>query len=162
VVTIAVDGIDHIYITVSDIDRAERFYDGVMRLLDFRKGTRPIAGEKHCHYFNQVMQYSIRPARPSARGHDPYGPGLHHLCFRVGSNAEVEAAARGLQALGIPATQPHYYPEYSDDYYATFFSDPDGIRLEIVAMREMRRLIRDNWDKLTEFVDPVAKAGLLK
>ena len=159
---IAVNGIDHIYITVSDIERAERFYDGVMRLLDFRKGIRPIAGEKHCHYFNQVMQYSIRPAQPSARGHDPYSPGLHHLCFRVGSNAEVEAAARGLEALGISATEPRYYPEYSDDYYATFFSDPDGIRLEIVAMRKMRRLISDNWDKLTEFEDTVAKAGLLK
>jgi glyoxylase I family protein len=159
--TIAVTGIDHIYITVSDIDRAERFYDGVMGLLDFRKGTRPIAGEKHCHYFNQLMQYSIRPARPSMPGHDPYSPGLHHLCFRVDDNAAVEAAARGLTALGVSATEPRYYPEYGDDYYATFFSDPDGIRLEIVALRKIRRLVRDNWDKLTEFVDPVAKAGLL-
>jgi len=34
--------------------------------------------------------------------------------------------------------------------------------LEVVAMRKLRALVRDNWDKLTEFVDPVAKAGLLK
>jgi hypothetical protein len=67
-----------------------------------------------------------------------------------------------LNTLGISATEPRYYPEYSDDYYATFFCDPDGIRLEIVAMRKLRRLIRDHWDKLTEFEDPVAKAGLLK
>jgi hypothetical protein len=46
----------------SDIDRAERFYDRVMRLLAF-KGTRPIAGEKRLHYSNPVTQYSIRPAR---------------------------------------------------------------------------------------------------
>ena len=43
-----------------------------------------------------------------------------------------------------------------------FFADPDGIRLEIVALRHMRRLVRDHWDELTEFEDPVTKAGLLK
>lgn len=157
-----VTGVDHIYIAVSDIDRAERFYDDVMRLLDFRKGTMPIAGEKHCHYFNQVMQYSIRAARPGARSHDPYSPGLHHFCFRVATTAEVDAVAKGLVALGIAATAPRYCTEYGEDYYATFFEDPDGIRLEVVAMRKLRALIHDNWDKLTEFVDPARKAGLLK
>ena len=159
---ITVTGIDHIYVTVSDIDRAERFYDQVMRLLDFRKGIRPIAGEKHCHYFNQVMQYSIRPARPSTSAHDPYSPGLHHLCFRVESPAAVDSAAKGLAALGVTATEPRHYPEYGPDCYATFFEDPDGIRLEIVAMRKLRALIRDRWRELTEFEDPLTKAGLLK
>ena len=31
------------------------------------------------------------------------------------------------------------YPEYAPDYYATFFSDPDGIRLEITNYRQERR-----------------------
>jgi len=34
-----VTGIDHICITVSDLRRAEKFYDRVMRFLGFRKGT---------------------------------------------------------------------------------------------------------------------------
>jgi hypothetical protein len=41
---IEVIGVDHIYLTVSDIARAEAFYDTVFRLLDFRKGDREIAG----------------------------------------------------------------------------------------------------------------------
>jgi glyoxylase I family protein len=158
---ITVSAVDHIYVAVSDINRSEHFYDNVMRLLNFRKGTKPIAGEKHFHYFNAVTQYSIRPAKTSESVHDPYSPGLHHLCFRVESTAQVDAVAAGLRRLGIAATEPRHYPEYAPDYYATFFEDPDGIRLEVVAMRKLRALIRDHWQKLSEFEDPLTKAGLV-
>ncbi len=155
-----VTAVDHIYVTVTDLGASERFYDGVMRLLGFRKGTKPINNERHLHYFNRVTQYTIRPAKARA-GHDPYRPGLHHICFRVATRDDVDTAARGLQALGIGATTPKLYPEYADDYYATFFSDPDGIRLEIVAHRQFRALVQEQWDRLTEFEDPLTKAGLL-
>lgn len=157
--SIEVTAIDHVYVSVADIDRSERFYDDVMRLLGFKKGTAPIAGERHLHYFNPVTQYTIRPAkRPIA--HDPYAPGLHHLCFRVPTRDDVSAAATGLRALGIEATEPALFPEYAPDYWATFFADPDGLRLEVVAHRRARSLIRDRWTELTEFEDPLTKAGL--
>jgi len=60
----------------------------------------------------------------------------------------------------IEATAPRLYPEYAPDYYAIFFSDPDGIRLEIVANRRFRDLIREKWGELTEFENPLQKAGL--
>jgi catechol 2,3-dioxygenase-like lactoylglutathione lyase family enzyme len=150
--------VDHVYVAVRDLVRSERFYDAVMRLLGFRKGTKAIAGEPHLHYFNQVTQYTIRPARGEAV-HDPYAPGLHHLCFRVGTREEVDAVAAALGAVGIEVSPPALRPEYADDYYATFFSDPDGVRLEVVAERWMRTMVRERWDELTEFVDPIAKAG---
>jgi catechol 2,3-dioxygenase-like lactoylglutathione lyase family enzyme len=156
---IDVTHLDHVYLAVSDLARAEAFYDPVMRLLGFKKGTFAIGGERHLHYFNRVTQYSLRPAR-SAGPHDPYAPGFHHLCFRVGSRGAVDEAAAGLQALGVPATVPAHYPEYADDYYATFFTDPDGLRLEIVAQRRGRTLVQARWAELTEFEDPVRKAGL--
>jgi glyoxylase I family protein len=159
-VPIEVTGVDHVYIAVRDLGRSEAFYDSIMKLLGFRKGTTPIGGERHLHYFNPVTQYTIRAASPSARQHDPYSPGLHHICFRVQSPTEVDRAAEGLRALGVEATPPAFYPEYAPDYYATFFSDPDGIRLEIVAHRRLRSLIRDHWSELTEFEDPLRKAGL--
>jgi glyoxylase I family protein len=152
--------LDHLYVTVSDLDRSVAFYDPVMRFLGFKKGTTPIGGEPHVHYFNRVMQYSLRPARSARGGHDPYSPGLHHVCFRVASPAAVDAAARGLLALGVAASEPALHPEYAADYYATFFTDPDRIRLEIVAQRRMRTLVREHWDRLTEFENPVTKAGL--
>lgn len=157
---IQVSAVDHIYVAVRDLARSEAFYDGVMRLLGFKKGTSPIAGDRHVHYFNPATQYTIRPAK-SAAAHDPYRPGLHHLCFRVETPAEVDDAAAALAALGIDATPPALYPEYADDYYATFFTDPDGIRLEIVCLRRMRSLVREHWDELTEFENPMQKAGLV-
>jgi len=159
-VPIEVTGVDHIYVAVTDMSRSEAFYDRVMRLLGFRKGTAPIGGERHLHYFNPVTQYTIRAARPPTRAHDPYSPGLHHLCFRVRSQTEVDDAAKGLRDLGVEATAPAFYPEYAPDYYATFFSDPDGMRLEVVAHRRLRSLVRDHWAELTEFEDPLRKAGL--
>ena len=34
----------------------------------------------------------------------------------------------GIKVLDPPA----HYPEYSGDYYAVFFEDPDGMKLELV------------------------------
>ena len=156
---IEVVGLDHIYISVKSLARSEEFYDRVMALLDFRKGTDRIGNEAHVHYFNPALQLSIRPAR-SMRAHDPYVAGLHHFCLRVRSSADVDATVRGLRDLGIAASEPRVYPEYSSDYYATFFEDPDGIRLEVVAETAVRRVIRDHWSELTEFENPLSKAGL--
>jgi catechol 2,3-dioxygenase-like lactoylglutathione lyase family enzyme len=152
--------LDHIYVTVADLAVAEAFYDPVMRLLDFRKGRAPVAGEPHRHYYNRVMAYSIRPAHTAAR-HDPYAPGLHHVCFRVATRRDVDTVAAALGELGIEATEPALYPQYDSDYYATFFEDPDGIRLEVVAEVARRRTIRERWDELVEFEDPLTKAGLV-
>lgn len=156
-----VTGIDHVYVTVSDLTRAEAFYDAVLKLLGFRKGTTPVAGERHLHYFNPVTQYTIRAAKTRERPHDPYAPGLHHLCFRVPAQADVDAAFRGLRDLGVQVEEPRFQPEYAPDYYSLFLTDPDGIRLEVVAHRKLRSLIRDHWQELTEFEDPLRKAGLL-
>jgi glyoxylase I family protein len=158
--TFDVTGIDHLYVAVSDLDRSIAFYDPVMRLLGFKRGNFPIAGERHVHYFNRETQYTIRPAHTPGARHDPYAPGLHHLCFRVPTRLDVDAIATELAVLGVAASAPRTYPEYADDYYATFFSDPDGLRLEIVALRRMRTLVCERWNELTEWEDPVSKAGL--
>ena len=63
--------------------------------------TAPIAGERHLHYFNRVTQYSIRPAR-SAGPHDPYRPGLHHLCFDV---EDMDVALATAAADGVEIAQ---------------------------------------------------------
>jgi glyoxylase I family protein len=155
-VFVEITGLDHIYVAVSDFDRSEQFYDGVMAGFGFKKGVRPIAGERHAHYFNRVLQYTIRPSRGASRGTDPYAPGLHHFCFQVETRAEVDEAWRLLQGLKVAATQPSEYPEYNDDYYAIFFEDPDGVRLEVIARSRYRDQIRERWDELRTFVNPIA------
>jgi glyoxylase I family protein len=152
---VEVVGVDHIYLTVSDMVRSLAFYDTVLGLLDFRALDAPIGGDPHRHYFNKVMQISIRPARGGT--HDPYAPGLHHLCLQVADKAAVDRIARLLRDAGIEISEPALYPQYADDYYAIFFDDPDGIRHEIVARRARRKLTVERWTELTSFLNPWAK-----
>jgi glyoxylase I family protein len=137
-------GIDHIYIAVSDLARAEAFHDKVfVDTLGFRKNAFVLGGEPHVQYFNRHFGYVLRPARGGA--HDSRLPGMHHLCLRVESIADVIAVARRLLELGIDASEAAHYPEYAPDYWATFFSDPDGIRLEVTNYRTERRERHDHW-----------------
>jgi catechol 2,3-dioxygenase-like lactoylglutathione lyase family enzyme len=73
---------DHIYLSVSDFARSETFYDAVMRALGQHKGDKIIAGEPHAHYLGPQLQSTLRPAK-IRQSHDPYAPGLRHLCFQV-------------------------------------------------------------------------------
>ncbi len=151
-----VTGIDHIYLSVSDFTRSEAFYDAVLAALEFRKGDKAISGEPHAHYIRPGIQISIRPARGHAR-HDPYAPGLHHLCLQVATKSDVDAAYAALEGLGVEASAPRSYPEYNPEYYATFFQDPDGIRLEIVGQTTYRRTLIERWRDLRVFLNPLAE-----
>lgn len=140
-------GIDHIYITVSDLARSESFYDRVLRdTLGFRKNSFALNGEAHVQYYNRHFGYVLRAARNSS-GHDSYSPGLHHFCLRVDSIADVIEVTQQLRAGGIDASAAKNFPEYAVDYWATFFDDPDGIRLEITNYRQERRDRHDRWDQ---------------
>lgn len=138
-------GIDHIYLTVSNLDRSEKFYDAVMDSIGFRKGLFQLGAEKHIQYYNRHFGIVLRPAR-DAGPHNPYAPGLHHLCLRVEDEKHVHEAAKRFKENGISVSEPKCYPEYALDYFAVFISDPDGIRLEITNYRWERRQRHDHWD----------------
>ncbi|MBI5890903.1 MAG: VOC family protein [Nitrosomonadales bacterium] len=140
-----VTGIDHIYIAVSDLERSEAFYDKVLlRTLGFRKNRFTLDGDAHVQYFNRHFGYVLRPARTTS-AHDPYSPGLHHFCLRVNSIEDVVAVYAQLRDAGIDASEAKNCPEYAPDYWATYFSDPDGIRLEVTNYRQERRERHENW-----------------
>jgi glyoxylase I family protein len=139
-------GIDHIYVTVSDLAKSESFYDQVLLgALGFRKNKFTLGDDPHIQYFNRHFGFVLRPARLQTK-HEPYAPGLQHFCLRVDSTAEVHAVAEQLRSAGIDATEARLYPQYAPDYTATFFSDPDGIRLEITNYRQERRERHDKWE----------------
>ena len=140
-------GIDHIYISVRSLSRSEPFYDKLLvEVLGFRKNRFALGGDPHVQYYNRQFGFVIRPARTAASAHDGGAPGLHHFCFRVEGNAEVDRVAQALNAAGIAAEAPRFYPEYATDYYATFFNDPDGIRLEVTNFRAERKARMNSWN----------------
>jgi catechol 2,3-dioxygenase-like lactoylglutathione lyase family enzyme len=145
-VPVEVIGIDHVYLAVRDLARSGAFYDRVMTVLGYRRLESTIGGDPHVHYYNRQFGFSLRPARPGTPEHDPYAPGLHHLCFRVVDQRAVDRAVAELRTAGVEVSDARGYPEYAADYYAAFFTDPDGMRLEITNFREIRRRRMFDWD----------------
>ena len=146
--SIEISGIDHIYVAVSDLPLSEAFYDKFMPQVGFRKNTFHIQGDLHTQYYNRHFGFVLRPAKNAWNRKANSGPGLHHLCFRVKSCADVDAVAKVLRTADISCSMPEFYPEYAPDYYATYFSDPDGIRLEVTNFREERRKRYEYWESV--------------
>ena len=68
-----------------------------------------------------------------------YAPGLHHLALAVDARADVDAAYTAAVEAGAEILHaPRVFPQYRADYYATFFLDPDGFRLEVASARDAR------------------------
>lgn len=123
----------HVDLTVSDIALAKRFYKPVMEYLGY-KMTEDTAQDLGFASGGDdgtgIMLHSARP-QSEDRKHDRYTPGLHHLAFRAASRDEVDGLHRVLQRIGATVLDPPavYYPP---NYYAVFFADPDGLKLEFV------------------------------
>ena len=63
---------------------------------------------------------------------DRYRLGLHHVAFEAYSRSLVEDRANWLREIGAELeSEPQEYT-YTPGYYAVFFYDPDGLKLEIV------------------------------
>jgi hypothetical protein len=66
----------------------------------------------------------------------------------VDSVDDVKAVAAQLRSAGVEASGAEHHPDYAPDYWAVYFSDPDGTRLEVTNFRAERRARHDRWDTL--------------
>jgi glyoxylase I family protein len=132
---LAAMGIDHVDLVVSDLDRGLEFYRGLLGPLGYvREGT--IRGERGepVVYLNRVDgagSVSVRE-RQVETPHERYAVGLHHLAFLARSRAVVDERARWIAAQGATIESGPKEYDYTPGYYAVFFHDPDGIKLEIL------------------------------
>jgi catechol 2,3-dioxygenase-like lactoylglutathione lyase family enzyme len=136
-------GLGHVDLLCRDIDRSLAFYAAVFGPLGL---TEPfvVEGERgeQIHYLRFPAPGSGSLGLRQALEEQEfllYAPGLHHLAFTVATSEDVDvahaaAAAAGAEILHAPRRWPQYHPEY----YATFFLDPDGFRIEVAASRDAR------------------------
>lgn len=133
--------IDHIHITVSDFERAEKFYDKLMPILGFDLCNKEIdMVDEHeykiIEYHHNNFSFGIVNPRSAYRDEiiNRRKPGsLHHLAFHVDSRSEVDKIYQQLKEIGVKVVhEPQLYPEYCEDYYALFFKDSEYIEYEIV------------------------------
>lgn len=138
-------GIDHIYLAVTDVSLSEAYYDKVLGdILGFRKNKFVLNGNPHVQYYNRHFGFVLRPARVAGAAPGE-APGLHHFCFRVGSEEDVDRIAAAMRSAGLQVSIPQYHKEYAPDYYAVYFTDPDGLKLEVTNFRQERRDRMEKW-----------------
>jgi catechol 2,3-dioxygenase-like lactoylglutathione lyase family enzyme len=132
------EAIDHLDLVVSDLQRSLDFYTGLLRPLGYVR-TSEIEGERgeRVVYIGRPGGYgsvSLRERLSDAHEvpYDRYGIGLHHLAFSASSRAAVDERAGWLRRTGAEVESGPEEYGYTPGYYAVFFHDPDGIKLEIL------------------------------
>src|SRR5471032_137869 len=117
-------GIDHISIRVSDYKTSKAFYSKLFGFLGFE-----ISDEypSTIGWTNGQTRYWIAPAE-GAKSQKIGDVGLHHYAFQLRSRRDVDALQAFLEKQKVKIVDPA--DEYYEDYYAVFFLDPDGLKLE--------------------------------
>ncbi len=124
---VCVVGIDHLVIRVSDYQKSKEFYGKLFAFLGFELSDEyPDA----IGWTNGKTRFWIGPADAEGRNRSyRIGDiGFHHYAFQLRSRRDVDALQAFLQENGVSIVDPA--AEYYDDYYAVFFTDPDGLKLE--------------------------------
>jgi catechol 2,3-dioxygenase-like lactoylglutathione lyase family enzyme len=124
---VRVVGIDHLVISVGDFETSKAFYAPLMEFLGFGvegeyEGMMGWANGKTLFWISQA------DAAGKKRKYRKGDIGFHHYAFRLRSRKDVDALQAYLQEKGATIVDPA--GEYYDDYYAVFFLDPDGMKLE--------------------------------
>ncbi|MCL1631965.1 VOC family protein [Sporolactobacillus sp. CPB3-1] len=132
----------YLYLAVSDLERAEAFYDQLLPLLGFdlkdKEKDAVLESEyKIVEYHHKAFSLGFVSPRSVYKEEkvSRRKPGaLHHLAFQVGLRAEVDRLFAEIKKMRINIVHfPRFYPEYCKDYYAFFFKDSEGIEYEIVS-----------------------------
>jgi catechol 2,3-dioxygenase-like lactoylglutathione lyase family enzyme len=129
--------IHHLDLTVKDPSASCAFYDAVLGFMGYRRVREDERGFDWELTLPSGISASIGVMKAEglgrARAHDRYSPGLHHVAWRAESRVEVDRLHELLLFIGATVLDPPGdYPAYGQGYYAVFFSDPDGLKLEFV------------------------------
>jgi len=122
-----VTGIDHISIRVSDYRESQAFYSRLFEFLGFEVsedyGTT-------IGWTNGKTRFWIAESDAQGKQRKPRigDIGLHHYAFQLRSRKDVDELHGCLLAMKAKIVDPP--DEYYEDYYAVFFLDPDGLKLE--------------------------------
>ena len=127
-------GIHHVDLVVSSIERSLPFYRELLGPLGWH-GIGEVEGERGetIWYLNgRDTSIGLRESQSEPQDVDRYSIGLHHLAIEAASRAIVDERAQWLRANGaLLESEPQEYT-YMPGYYAVFFYDPDGLKLEIL------------------------------
>ena len=125
-----INGVAHIFLTVSDFEACRPFYE---RLLAFL-GLRPVLqAEEMIYYVGGRTAVGVTRAQEQHRGERfvQFRVGLHHVCFRARERQDVDRVHELVREMGAKVVHAPEDGPWAPGYYSVLFEDPDGIRLEV-------------------------------
>ena len=129
--TSRVVGIDHISVRVSDYEKSKKFYASLFAFLGFELSEDY---GSTIGWTNGKTRFWIAAAE-GRKTHRIGDVGLHHYAFELRNRRDVDALQAYLEGQGVRIVDPA--DEYYEDYYAVFFLDPDGLKLEGMKYGEL-------------------------
>jgi catechol 2,3-dioxygenase-like lactoylglutathione lyase family enzyme len=129
-VAIEINGMAHVNVCAGDFAAARAFY---ARLLPFL-GMKPVIdGEGYYYCVGGRTAFGVQSCAPAheKQRFEQGAVGLHHVCFRARSRADVDAVHALLRELGARVVHEPRDGPWAPGYYSLLFEDPSGIRLEI-------------------------------
>lgn len=125
---IMVDTIHHVSITVTDLDRAKRFYAGVLGLQEIERPEFDFAGAWY-RVGDRQLHLIVHPTTRTVRGTTEIDSRDGHFAIRVRSYRETRAH---LKKVGVHfEDRPHNRTPWPQIYV----NDPDGNVIELNADR---------------------------
>lgn len=127
---VAINGMAHVILTVSQFDLARAFYGKLLPQL----GMKPVfEGDKFSYWVGARTAIGIEPCDPEFAGERfvQERVGLHHLCLRARSRDDVDRCAARLKEMDAKIVRGPMEGSWAPGYYYVLFEDPDGIRLEV-------------------------------
>jgi glyoxylase I family protein len=123
------NGIHHIAIICSDYELSKRFYTEILgfKIIRevYREARRSYKLDLEVNGLYQIELFSF-PGPPPARPSQPEALGLRHLAFEVN---DIDEAVFHLSEYDV-VTEPIRVDECTGKRF-TFFTDPDGLPLEL-------------------------------
>jgi len=121
----------HVGLNVVDLDRSKHFYASVF---GFELTTEGTDERRRFAFLASGGKLAVTLWQQADSAFQNTHAGLHHVAFQVDTVAEVGAAEARLRALGADFAHDGIVAHAEGSQSGgIFFSDPDGIRLEIYS-----------------------------
>ena len=126
--------LDHVSINVSNAQVSFQFYRKFLGFLGYYIVKESVDSVGFRKDGSDIWVNETHPDHKK-EGFHRKRTGLNHLAVKVDTREAVDQFHKDfLQAQGIPTlyNTPKPFPEYTPNYYAVFFEDPDRIKLEVL------------------------------
>jgi catechol 2,3-dioxygenase-like lactoylglutathione lyase family enzyme len=125
---VSAGALHHLELAAADLEKELEFWRWLLGQLGFDPYEQWDGGESFlCSDFYVVLRQANREER-----FEEGRAGLHHVAFHARSRDHVDLITAGVRRRGLSVLYEDGHP-FAGGYYALYFRDPEGIKVEVVA-----------------------------